>query len=208
MPDPRLLTLALFDFIPSLFFIVGAFFLVRMARLVRGERCARMALAGCLLIALGGLLKALWKLLLTLGIADIPILSDQQFVLIAPGFLALLIVAILMARMLRSGTARLPVGSSLLLMMAGWKIPFLAVMTLSSMGAQGILTYMAFQRKQRIAAVGFIVAFLCLLGMGSMASGEQTITRQWLEESINTAGQLGFALGSGLLYRNFKNSSS
>jgi hypothetical protein len=37
--------------------------------------------------------------------------------------------------------------------------------------------------------------------MGASASGVQTIARQWLEQSINSAGQLSFLLGSLLLYR-------
>jgi hypothetical protein len=53
-----------------------------------------------------------------------------------------------------------------------------------------------------MAAAGFIVAFLCLVAMGALASGTQTVARQWIEESINTAGQIGFAVGSFLLYRN------
>jgi hypothetical protein len=39
---------------------------------------------------------------------------------------------------------------------------------------------------------GFSVAFLCLVGMRAMASGEQTLNRQWIEQSINSLGQLGF----------------
>jgi hypothetical protein len=83
--------------------------------------------------------------------------------------------------------------------MAAWKIPFLAIMTLASLGAQGILVYLSFRRGIRIAAIFFIVAVLCMLGMAGMASGEQTITRQWIEQSVNLAGQSSFALGAFFL---------
>ena len=46
------------------------------------------------------------------------------------------------------------------------------------------------------------MAFLCLVGLGAMASSEQTLAKQWIEQSINTIGQLGFMLGSILLYKN------
>jgi hypothetical protein len=35
-----------------------------------------------------------------------------------------------------------------------------------------------------------------------MASSEQTLAKQWIEQSTNTIGQLGFMLGSILLYKN------
>jgi hypothetical protein len=85
---------------------------------------------------------------------------------------------------------------------AVWKIPLLAVMTICSLGAQGILVYISFQKKAKLAAAFFILAILCMLGMSGMASGsEQTVATQWIEESINSIGQIGFALGSYLLYR-------
>jgi len=54
-----------------------------------------------------------------------------------------------------------------------------------------------------LAAAGFTLVLVCLLGMGAAAQGEQTIARQWMEQSINTFGQLGFAAGSYLLCRSF-----
>lgn len=202
MDESYTLSLALVDFIPNIAFLIGAFYLVKTALLVRGSACARMVMAGSLLIATGGILKATWKLLYTLGTADIRLMSELQFVLVAPGFVALLVVAILLARGSRPKEAgRSKAG--MLPAIAVWKIPLLIVMTLASLGAQGILTYIAFRRGARLAAAGFIVAFLCLLAMGSLASGEQTVARQWIEQTINSTGQIGFALGSFLLYRNF-----
>jgi hypothetical protein len=191
------LSLALFDFVPTFAFLIGAFYLVRISIMMRGSPCGRMAMAGSLLIFLGGFLKALWKLLYAANVGDFQWMSQIQFILLAPGFFALLITIILMARQKREVVA--PV-----LAIAAWKIPLLAVMTLSSMGAQGILAYMSFQRKNRLAAIGFVIAFLCLVGMGAMASGEQTLARQWIEESINTVGELGFMFGAILLHRDFK----
>jgi hypothetical protein len=39
--------------------------------------------------------------------------------------------------------------------------------------------------------------------MGALASGEQTLARQWIEEGINTAGELGFMVGTILLHNDF-----
>lgn len=192
------LSLALFDFVPVTMFLVGAFFLVRIALQMRSSPCGRMTMAGSLLIFLGGFLKAAWKLLYAANIADWRWMSELQFLLVTPGFLALLVTAILMAR------SRGRSSPSPLMAIAVWKIPLLAIMTISSMGAQGILAYLSFRRRVLPAAVGFIVAFLCLIGMGAMASGEQTIAKQWIEESINTVGQLGFMLGAIVLDRDVR----
>ena len=194
--DP--LSLALFDFLPPLAFLAGAFYLVRTSILCRGRPCGRMVMAGTLLVFLGGFLKATWKLLYTTGAADIQWLSQGQFVFSAIGFLGMCVAVILMARGRRQSAP------PLVMAMAAWKIPFLFVMTVASLGAEGILAYLAFRRKARRAAAGFVVGVLGILAMGALASAEQTLTMQWIEETVNTVGQLGFMLGSILLYRNFR----
>lgn len=192
------LPLALLDFVPNIAFLIGAYFLVQTVMLARGQPCSRMCMAGSLLVFSGGMLKATWKLIFTLGIADIQWMSQIQFILLAPGFLALLVTAILLAR------TRPLEAPAIAMAMAAWKIPLLAIMTLSSLGAQGILTHISFQRKARLAAYLFILAVLCMLGMSGMASGsEQTVAAQWIEESMNSIGQIAFAAACWLLYRNY-----
>lgn len=199
MEETYTVAMALFDFLPNIAFLVGAFYLVKLALLLRGKPCARMLTAGTALVFLGGMLKAIWKLLYAANIADIQLFSQAQFVLLAPGFFGILVSVILLAReQRRKGT--LP-----LLAIAPWKIPLLAMMTLSSLGAQGILVYIGFRRKARVAAYAFIVAVLCMLGMSGMASGAQTVARQWIEQGINAVGQIAFAIGSYALYRSFLN---
>ena len=194
--------LAIFDFVPVILFLIGAYFLVRVTTMVRSAACGRMAMAGALLIFLGGFLKALWKLLYSTNVADLRWMSELQFALVAPGFLGLMIAAIYLARAKNKNQN----ADMAMFAIATWKIPLLAIMTLTSMGANGILAYLCFRRKARLAAVGFIIAFLCLVGMGAMASGEQTVAKQWIEQSINAFGQFGFAFGSILLHRNVKRS--
>jgi hypothetical protein len=193
MNDINSLSLALVDFIPSMAFAIGAYFLIKLVLRERGKPCAYLMIAGSALVFLAGFFKAIWKLLYVTNIADIRLLSELQFALLAPGFLLMLISVVWFSR---SGKAT----HTPLLAMAPWKIPFLAVMVLSSLGTHGILTYISFQRHIKLAAVGFIIAFICVLGMGSMASSEQTVMMQWIEESTNSIGQIGFAVGCYLLY--------
>jgi hypothetical protein len=190
--------LAILDYLPNLAFLVGGLFLVRIAAMAKSKKCSRMVMAGALLITLGGLLKATWKLLYASGVGDFQAMSQVQFILLAPGFLALAVAVILIARK-RAKVSEIPIAA-----MAAWKMPFLLVMTVCSLGAQGILTYIAFKRGAKLAAVGFIIAFFGVLLMGGLASAEQTLTMQWIEESINSIGQLGFMSGSILLFKNYK----
>jgi hypothetical protein len=195
------LTLALYDFVPVAFFLIGAVYLARIARKISSETPERLIMVGSALIFLGGFSKATWKLLVALDVGDFQVMSEAQFPLLAPGFLVLLIGVIMLAR---SGTEK--AAAPAILAMAVWKIPLVIVMTLASMGVQGILTYTSFRRGARLAAWGFIIAFLGLVGMGALSSGEQTIPRQWIEQSVNTVGQLGFMLGCILLYSNISKS--
>jgi hypothetical protein len=194
--------LAILDFLPNIAFLVGAYFLVRIALIVRGVKCSRMVMAGTLLVALGGILKATWKIIYASGGPDIQPMSQAQFALAAPGFLAMLVVAILIARKQTVSKARsLPV-------IAAWKIPLLFLMTIASLGAYGIMSYISFKRKATWAAVGFIVAFVGVLVMGGLASADQSVGLQWIEEAINSIGQMGFAAGAFFLYGNFKSTNS
>lgn len=193
------ISLAIFDFVPTTAFLIGAFFLVKAGLICRGRPCSRMLMAGGLLIFLGGTFKAIWKLLYAAGIADIQWMSQGQFVFSSIGFLAIFVAVLSMIR----SSQKLPAGGPVLAM-AAWKIPFLFLMTVTSLGAEGILAYMSFKRKVPLAAVGFVVGVLGILAMGALASAPQTITMQWIEESINAAGQLGFMTGSIFLFRDFK----
>jgi hypothetical protein len=193
------LSLALFDFVPPLAFLVGAFFLVRTCLMCRGKPSGSIMLAGTLLVFLGGFLKATWKLLYAANLADIQWMSQGQFVFSAFGFLGMCMAVVDMVR----GLKKLPIGGAAFAM-AAWKIPFLFVMTVSSLGAEGILASLAFRRRAPLAAIGFVVGVLGILAMGALASAEQTIPMQWVSEFVNTIGQAGFMVGCIFLYRNFK----
>ncbi len=195
------LSLALFDFFPTLAFLAGAVFLVKIVLLKREKTTTGLVTAGTLLVFLGGFLKACWKLLVALNVADIQWMSQGQFVLSAFGFLGMCAAVISLVRGLRM---KKPVRKAAL-GMAVWKMPFLIVMTLSSLAANGLLAYLCLRRKARLAAAGYVISLLGLLGMGAMASAGQTLTMQWIEEAVNSLGQLGFLMGCLLLHRDFTN---
>jgi hypothetical protein len=189
--------MALMDYIPVLCFIIGAFFLAKFFLKDQKRYLGWMVMIGGGLIFLGGGLQATWKLFMALNIGNFSWMSQGQFIFMAFGYSALLIPTISLI------SASKLVKNAPLPAMAVWKIPFLAVMTLASLGTYGILTFVSFRRRQPLAALGFIMALLGVLVLGGMASQEQTVTMQWIEQSINAFANLGFALGSFLLFKNF-----
>lgn len=200
MENASMFYLALFDFVPNIAFLVGAYFLVRIAYLVRNKICGNLVIAGAFLILLGGFLQATWKLLYTVGVADILLIRNIQFIVMAPGFVILMIALFFLVRQSSKTTAPPILG------IVPWKLPFLIVMVLASLIAQGLLIYISISRRAFLAGVGFFIAFICLLAMGGMAGSQQTIAQQWAEESVNAFGQVSFAAGSFLLYLDFKTS--
>jgi len=196
MDQTYTLELALFNYIPIIAFLIGAFFLIGITSRVCIKSCKWLTIIGSFLIALGGLFKATWKLLFTLDWANILWMSDIQFVLMAPGYLMVFIAMIFLVSDLRPKYESLPA-----LVMVSWKIPFLAVMTLASLGTYIVLIYISLKNRSRLGAFSFLLGLILLLSMGALAGGEQTIARQWLEEWINTFAQIGFAIGAWLLHQ-------
>lgn len=199
MTETYPVSLALFDFVPTFAFLIGAFYLVRVSLICRGRPAGRMLMAGTLLVFLGGFTKAFWKFLVALEVADVVWLGQLQFILAGIGFLGMCVAVIYMVR----GHRRAGSGG-VVFALAPWKLPFLFLMTLFSLGAEGILTYMAFRRGLTLAGAAFAVGVMGIVAMGALASAEQTIAMQWIEELTNTIGQCGFMLGSILLHRDFK----
>jgi hypothetical protein len=196
------LGLSLLDFLPNLAFFVNAYFLARLVWLNKRPFPLALMILGAIFVFLGGSSKAIWKLLFTLGKGDFLLLSEIQFFLLGPGFLLMLLSAVYLIS--RKKEER---GSGLM-SIALWKIPLLALVTLSSLGLQFILIYLSFQRKAIWAAVLIIIAIICMLGMAVMAGGEQTVQKQWIEEIINSFGQIAWAIGSYLLYNSTRNRGS
>ena len=203
MEETYPLSLAIFDFVPVFAFLAGAFFLVRTGLICGGKSSGRMLIGGSLLVFLGGFFKATWKILYTLQIADIQWMSEGQFIFSGIGFLGIFVGVLYMVRGRNVKTPN-DGNDNVVASIAPWKIPFLFLMTLTSLGAEGILAYLSFKRGVRKAAIGFVIGVMGLLAMGALASTEQTLAMQWIEESVNTIGQIGFMFGNIFLYQDFK----
>ena len=131
MDETYTLGLSLLDFVPNLAFLVGAYYLVKIVQ-TKGKGFYYYAtIIGGLLVFLGGTLKAVWKLLVTLGVGDFQWMSNAQFPLHAPGFLLLFISVIYLVRRDKKDA------QTGVMAIAVWKIPLLAVLTISSITRYG-----------------------------------------------------------------------
>ncbi|TYB64270.1 hypothetical protein FXF51_21280 [Nonomuraea sp. PA05] len=213
------LALALVDFLPVLAMAAGIALLVPYIARTAGPLAGRAALAGGVLVVLGGLLKAVWKLLVAAGGPDVAWLAGVQFYLFGPGF-ALLAWAVLSGR--RPGLPGLagPVGSAGPPSRPG--PPFWALAGFALAGVAGALatgatwpllivtTVCATILGVRLLLLSRHPAGRALFGfnllgtyvMGLLASRpEQTIALQWVEETLNTLIWTAFAVAVQRLTR-------
>ncbi len=209
------LALALEDYLPVIFSIIGVSLIARAIwRLDRG--LGAMAFVGVGLMAVGGVLKATWKLLMALNGADIPLFSQALFPMIAPGFTLITVAVYSYTRQLR-GKAGLrwpwlaPLiiiglfggGSALIAANGGpWRVPLIMLATIANVTLLLLLAVGAWKRNMRPLAVVFVVVLLVIIGMSQMATNvPQTIAMQWFEQIAQTLAQLAFCLGVWQLTR-------
>ncbi len=204
------LALALEDYLPVIFSLIGVWFLARTVYQVdRG--LGMMVFTGLGLLAVGGLLKATWKLLMALNGTDVPLFSQALFPMIAPGFTLIAIAVYSYTRQLRGQSAiRWPWlvsliiialfggGSAIIAANGGlWRVPLIMLATIGNVALLLILAIGAWRRNMRGLAVGFVVVVLVIIGMSQMANNvPQTIAVQWFEQIAQTLAQLAFCLGT------------
>lgn len=195
--------LALDDFIPVA--LAGAASLAIAVTVTRAvPRMKAVAYGGALLILLGGLAKATWKLILAAGGPDLEWLETLLFVLLAPGF-ALLSTAVLAAYLRRSVSWLLPIGATAVagaaaaVLTSVGPLMVLAIVCATALGLLAIA--LALRLHDRAAAALFALQIISAFALVPFAAPPQTEPKQWAEQSINTIGQLVFLLGALRLVR-------
>lgn len=191
--------LAIEDFVPV---VLAAAALVITAQAV-GRRVPGVfpiALIGAIVVALGGLGKATWKLLVASGCWEYPILEQLLFPCLAFGFSALA-WALLSAKrgsMLAGWPfAAFPVGAAIgaLWMGENWPLLIAAAVSATVLGITAAI--MAFSARKPGVGVLFI---LYVLGTNILpplaAQPDQSAELQWAEQLTNSAVQLCFLLGA------------
>lgn len=175
--------MALMDFIPVFFFGYAAALLQRdLYDKMRKSHFALFA-AGTVNIFAAGFLKALWKLLYALGICDFHALNTMFLPVQSLGFLLAGIgIVMMLLKKPMPFLAAPPVFSG--------SVIFIMMMVLGLGSVCTVLSIIAVRMKKKAAAVLFIAAFLCSMGMGAMSGQDATQAWvNWAEQSINCVGQ-------------------
>ena len=190
--------MALVDYIPVAFFGIAAMLLQKDLYGKMGKGNFALFAAGTIHIFAAGFLKATWKLLYAAGICDFQALNTMFLPVQSLGFLlaGLGIAGMLLAKKKKAAALAVapPVFSGSFI--------FIMMMVLGLGAICTVLSILSVKMKKKGAAVLFILAFLCSMGMGAM-SGQDTTQAwvNWTEQGINCVGQGLLMWGVLLLHR-------
>lgn len=207
------LAVALFDFLPVAA-CAGALAGLAAGIAARRPALASLAWTGAVLVPVGGVCKASWKLLIALGEPPLAWLENLLFVAMAPGFAALALAlhhattaapgpAVPASRVLAWTALPLAVAAALAFAAPGraWFAWLVAVTTI----ANGALVLHATRASHAAGAwwpagcfAASFAATLALAGLARLPAGETTA---WIQESVNLAAQLVLAAGAWKLAR-------
>ena len=179
----------------------------------RNQSAGNLAYFGGVLVTLGGLFKASWKLIQALGGSDIPFFNNSLFALLSAGFICVA-WAFWNRRERELSLSRLLLVPIVLIVIvwsiAGyigfftesrmWFFLLLGATTLANLALLFQLLSLSYKTKLWLA-VGLYL--LNLLGIFALAGGaDQTVTMQWVKQITTTISQLSFAVASWKLLQN------
>lgn len=192
--------MAIVDFIPVVLFFAAAVLLQRdlYNKMVKGAYA--LLATGSVMVLIGGLFKAGWKILYALSICDYPLLENSFFPMQGPGFLLVFLAPVGMftpwnrGRTVTMSVAAVPVYTS--------SMPFVIMQTVGCAGAQWSLFALSLKMRQRLAAVMYVISFWFMLGMGYLsATFDDSSSMHWMAQCVNIVSQGSFLWGTVLLQR-------
>lgn len=209
-------SLALFDFLPVIFSGIGVLILAQMIGRFDATS-GKAAYFAALLIVLGGLSKAVWKIIIATTGTDIVWLDDLLFVFLAPGFTLLSwslwnAQQVMQGREIAKNVWLRPLGVIALFGIGAvaaklaqpderyWFFILLTLTTFANLAVSVLVIRQAKQQGQPVTMGLFIFNIVMVFALSGMARiPEQTIALQWIEESLNVLAQGAFALAAGQL---------
>ncbi len=190
--------MALFDYIPVLLFGAGAILLLRSLYGAMGFGKYAALSGGLVLVFLAGFTKATWKLLYAANICDFQIFNKLLLPMQAFGFMLTGVALVL--HLCKKTPKALSVAAPAVY---SGSLLFILMMVLGSGLMCGSLAVLAKKAKKPVVVALFILAFVLMMAMGYLAAtADQTSgLMNWIEEGVNTCGQLCLFLGVRMLSR-------
>lgn len=203
------ISLALEDYVPVILFSVGLFLLSKMIAKM-DERSGRLAYLATILITLGGLFKASWKLILAATGTEVAWLQDILFVLLTPGFI-FLTWAIFSAQQERRAPESIwvwPLILSLSSLVAAyyisvriegrsWVFMLMGVTTIFNVAVSSLVIRQSLQQNMRAIGLLFLLNIVLVFVLGGIAfSPEPQLRTGWIEQLTNTISTGAFAFAA------------
>ena len=183
--------MALADFVPVILFGISAVLLIRDLKNKMTKGSFVCLVFGACVGFLAGFLKALYKLLIALGVGAFEVLNDIFLPLQSSGLL-LTGLAIVLMLALRKKAA----------LMAPLTFGFIGMMVLGLGGMCAGLSVVAVKMKKKALIAVFILCFFCYMGMGYLAAKKDgSAASNWIEQGVNTLGQILLLLGVSTLHK-------
>lgn len=215
--------LALEDFLPVILSAFGLYLLAGMITKM-DESCKSMAYLGFVLVTLGGLSKAIWKLIFAIseGQTNIIMMDNALFFCLSTGFI-FTAFALMYSQGNLSGRGRpnniwlIPAALASITLVTAfgisvtmydptregrqmWFFILLGMTTIFNFLALGLAIRQSRQQKQWLALGLFVVNLSAVIILQGLArAAEQTEALQWIEQIVNTIAQAGFVYAVWLL---------
>lgn len=191
MPDFSV-GMALFDYIPVIFFAIGAIILIgdlynKMSKIVFA-----IFASGVMNVMLAGFFKATWKLLVACGVSGFDKLDAMFFPVQTLGFLFAGVAVIMMLASKKKAHLAME--------------PLTLICIIGMVGGLGCLDMglciLAKKLKKPALIAIFALSFVCCLGMGYLSSKDfDQASMNWIAEFVNFFGQGLFLLGAWMLHK-------
>ncbi len=188
--------MALADFVPVFLFGVSGVLMQRDLYNKMPKYAFACFAAGVVNIFMAGFLKALWKLLYAMGVCDFHVLNTMFLPTQSLGFLlAGLGILIMMEQRKKVMLAAAPP------LFSGTFL-FVGMMVLGLGAICGSLAVLAVRMKKKALVPVFFPCFLCYMSMGYLASRDSaSVAMNWIEQGVNTLGQILLLWGVLSLHR-------
>jgi hypothetical protein len=181
--------MALADFVPVILFGISALLLLRDLKNKMSKGSYACLQVGACAAFLAGFLKALYKLLIGLGVGAFPLLNDIFLPLQSSGLLLTGLSIVLMLALRKKAALMAPLTGG-----------FIGMMVLGLGGMCAGLGVVAAKMKKKALIPVFILCFFCYMGMGYLAAKKDgSAASNWIEQGVNTLGQILLLCGVATL---------
>ena len=188
--------MGLVDYVPVALFAVSMVLMQRDLYSKMPKYAFACFAAGTINILIAGFLKATWKLLYAANLCDFQVLNMMFLPTQSLGFLLAGLGIILMFTAPKKAALAVapPVFTGTLV--------FIPMMVLGLGAICACLSVLAAKLKKKALIPVFILCFVCYMGMGYLASrGGNSAADNWIEQGVNTVGQLLLLIGVVSLHR-------